>query len=330
MLASNSSLFINSVGFSDLARRGFIGQPILDRYLQLWNKAGAATAMINWYRCVFRDALLSLAIGHFESSSRSRVPTLVLWGKRDEFLHQNLAQSSYDDGIENSVKENSKLVYLDEANHWVMHMVPDEVNKQIFLFIRENSILKSINDAVEKVVNKVDHATTKIEEKVEETGTINKLEEQVKSEAKETNKRADKELERGNIERRNIEEGVHKKINKVKKKTDKEIKAEEERKEAEEKKQKKELEMFAHNQEAVMAQIYDFEHQQTLSDKKILEETLKDNNPAVIKTVDSQKFDKEIKRESQNQELQFEHQKDLEKQQVLQDNKILQQELKIM
>ncbi|WP_394348326.1 alpha/beta fold hydrolase, partial [Halorubrum sp. SD626R] len=54
------------------------------RYRRAWNRDGAFQAMVNWYRAIVRER---------PSPERTavEVPTLVLWGARDQFLTRRMA-----------------------------------------------------------------------------------------------------------------------------------------------------------------------------------------------------------------------------------------------
>jgi pimeloyl-ACP methyl ester carboxylesterase len=83
------------------------------RYVEAWRKPGAATAMLNWYRA----GLLVRP-----TKKRVQVPALIVWGKRDHALGPELAEEAArlcDDG---------RLVWIEDATHWVQHDAPDRVN----------------------------------------------------------------------------------------------------------------------------------------------------------------------------------------------------------
>jgi pimeloyl-ACP methyl ester carboxylesterase len=96
----------------------------LSEYKQAWSQPGAMTAMINWYRAIFRERPTP------KSDLRVHTPTLILWGKRDVALGAEMAQRSIvlcDDG---------RLVYFENASHWVQHDESEEVNRQLISFFR--------------------------------------------------------------------------------------------------------------------------------------------------------------------------------------------------
>jgi pimeloyl-ACP methyl ester carboxylesterase len=93
------------------------------RYKQAWQQPGALTAMINWYR-----AALS---GTLKNDQKVQVPTLLIWGKQDEFLSHEMAQPSID------MCEKGRLEMIPDATHWVQHEKAALVNSLIQEFISD-------------------------------------------------------------------------------------------------------------------------------------------------------------------------------------------------
>ncbi|HTX89638.1 MAG TPA: alpha/beta hydrolase [Anaerolineales bacterium] len=94
----------------------------LAEYRQAWEQPGALTAMINWYREIFRER------SSRRSHVRVRVPTLVLWGKHDVALSPEMAQRSVE------LCDDGQLVYFENATHWVQHDEAEEVNRRLVVF----------------------------------------------------------------------------------------------------------------------------------------------------------------------------------------------------
>ena len=99
------------------SRRGTFSNDDLAAYRQAWAQPGAMTGMLNWYRAAARSFFRLGNLG------RIRVPTLMLWGAQDIALGRELAQPSIDQC------DDGRLVYLEEASHWVQHEEPDRVNR---------------------------------------------------------------------------------------------------------------------------------------------------------------------------------------------------------
>ena len=57
------------------------------------------------------------------------MPTLMLWGKQDVALGDEMAQPSID------LCDDGTLVFHEDATHWVQHDQSDEVNEQLLRFL---------------------------------------------------------------------------------------------------------------------------------------------------------------------------------------------------
>ncbi len=66
------------------SRPGTFTAEDLAQYRAAWSQPGAITAMINWYRALFRTRI------KFQNKT-VRVPTRILWGERDDFLLTEMA-----------------------------------------------------------------------------------------------------------------------------------------------------------------------------------------------------------------------------------------------
>ncbi|MBC5773669.1 alpha/beta hydrolase [Pontibacter sp. KCTC 32443] len=95
----------------------------LAAYRQAWRKPGALTGMLNWYRA-FKYSRLRL-------NQTVEVPTLLIWGEKDAVLDAHMARQSIGRCL------NGKLVFLEEATHWLHHEQPEKVNLQILSFLKE-------------------------------------------------------------------------------------------------------------------------------------------------------------------------------------------------
>ncbi len=94
-----------------------------ERYREAWERQGAFTAMLNWYRAAlwFRAPLLDTA--------QIEVPTLIIWGAKDAFLELEMARKSADLCFQ------SRLELLQDATHWVHHEMPERVNLWLLDFL---------------------------------------------------------------------------------------------------------------------------------------------------------------------------------------------------
>jgi pimeloyl-ACP methyl ester carboxylesterase len=92
----------------------------IDRYVEAWSQPGAATGMINYYRSSVRQSPKRA-----EAALRPiQAPTLVIWGQRDRYLDQELAEPDHDD-----VPNLDRAERLPDASHWVHHDEAERVTQ---------------------------------------------------------------------------------------------------------------------------------------------------------------------------------------------------------
>jgi epoxide hydrolase 4 len=99
----------------------------LERYVEAWAQPGAATGMINYYRA-------SVRASQKEAKAAIRAisaPTLVIWGQRDGYLGEDLAEPEHDD-----VPNLQGVERLADASHWVHHDEAERVNELLLDFFR--------------------------------------------------------------------------------------------------------------------------------------------------------------------------------------------------
>lgn len=101
------------------SRPGTFTEEDLQHYRTAWSQPGAFTAMINWYRAALRKPASR------QPSVRITVPTLLIWGARDQFLKREMAQPSID------FCDNGRLIFLENATHWVQHEEAQRVTELI-------------------------------------------------------------------------------------------------------------------------------------------------------------------------------------------------------
>lgn len=110
----------------DTSRPGTFTEEDLIRYREAWSQPGALTGMINWYRAILRRQPTP------PPSPRITVPTLIIWGAQDKFLGRELAQPSLE------LCDEGRLVFLEEATHWVQHEEPERVNQLLMEFLKQS------------------------------------------------------------------------------------------------------------------------------------------------------------------------------------------------
>lgn len=94
------------------------------KYKEAWSQPNAMTSMINWYRAAFRHQPF------MPKDLRVSVRTLMLWGMKDVALTYRMARPSMD------YCDDGRLIFFEDATHWVQHDAADEVNKLLIEFFR--------------------------------------------------------------------------------------------------------------------------------------------------------------------------------------------------
>jgi len=110
-------------------RKGTFTDEDVAEYKKAWAQKGAITGMLNWYRAIVRRGLRS-AFGQKTPPRRIRVPTMMLWGKRDVALSAEMVQPSID------LCDSGELTFFDKATHWVQHDASEEVSQKLIEFLR--------------------------------------------------------------------------------------------------------------------------------------------------------------------------------------------------
>ncbi|MES0188623.1 alpha/beta hydrolase [Mesorhizobium sp. C386A] len=89
-------------------------------YRQAWERPGALTGMLNWYRALrFRPSL----------NERITTPTLVLWGMQDQALEYGLAERSL------ALCNDRGLQTFEKATHWEQREEASAVNAALLAFL---------------------------------------------------------------------------------------------------------------------------------------------------------------------------------------------------
>jgi epoxide hydrolase 4 len=105
------------------SRAGTFSFEDLAQYRTAWSQPGAVTAMIKWYRALFRYRT--------KFPDRTvRVPTRILWGERDAFLLSEMAQESL------RYCADAELFTFANASHWLQHEEPARVSELLIDFFR--------------------------------------------------------------------------------------------------------------------------------------------------------------------------------------------------
>ena len=97
----------------------------LETYRRAWAQPGALAAMLNWYRAAIRRPPTP------PTCWRIRCPTLLIWGAQDRFLGREMADQSM------AHVDHGRLLFLEEASHWVQHEEPERVNRWLIEFLHD-------------------------------------------------------------------------------------------------------------------------------------------------------------------------------------------------
>jgi len=102
---------------------------VLSVYRDLASEPGALTAMVNYYRAMFRGFSRTRARGFPEI----RVPTLLIWGESDTALGKELTVDTGRHVRDLTVR------YLPNVSHWVQQEAPEAVNLLIEEWLAKNN-----------------------------------------------------------------------------------------------------------------------------------------------------------------------------------------------
>lgn len=95
-------------------------------YEHAWEKPGAVTGMLNWYRANLRTFL---TMPHPPDGS-IQTPTLMLWGEQDRALGKELAPPSI------ALCADGRLHFFPNASHWLQHDEAQAVNEHLVEFFQ--------------------------------------------------------------------------------------------------------------------------------------------------------------------------------------------------
>jgi pimeloyl-ACP methyl ester carboxylesterase len=105
------------------SRPGTFTTEDLAQYRSAWSQPGALTAMINWYRALFRTRATF-------PDKTVRVPTRILWGERDDFLLTEMAHESL------RYCTSAELFTFANASHWLQHEEHARISELLIDFFR--------------------------------------------------------------------------------------------------------------------------------------------------------------------------------------------------
>jgi pimeloyl-ACP methyl ester carboxylesterase len=99
-----------------------MGRAEVDRYVEAIEKGGLRG--LNYYRAWIRG----LALGRIPKPVRIEAQALVIWGKKDRFIGEELAAPDA------RWVPHARVEYIEHASHWVQHDAPERVNELLLAF----------------------------------------------------------------------------------------------------------------------------------------------------------------------------------------------------
>lgn len=111
---------------SAIRAEAFSEDDILE-YRRALSLPGAATAALNYYRAVFRDALTGRTT---DPSTIIQAPTLLIWAENDVALGKELTND-----MDRFFASDFRIEYVPNTSHWVMEERPELVNRLLLDFL---------------------------------------------------------------------------------------------------------------------------------------------------------------------------------------------------
>jgi pimeloyl-ACP methyl ester carboxylesterase len=132
ILARNNYAILVDNLIKDGIEQGYFTDEDNNAYIDAWSQPGALTGGLNYYRAAHLGSFTGETDDNL-SADRSlfmvEVPTLVIWGERDEYLlTANL------EGLEKYILDLT-IKRIPDGSHWVIHEKPKLVNSYIREFI---------------------------------------------------------------------------------------------------------------------------------------------------------------------------------------------------
>lgn len=128
MLGRNNAQGVSEAILGSAVDKSKFPPEVLDVYRRNAAQPGALTAMVNYYRGLFR------ARGSRSDMPKIETPTLMVWGEDDVALS---IESTY--GTEAYVA-NLTIRYLPRVSHWVQQEAPEVVNAMMSAFLEDRPV----------------------------------------------------------------------------------------------------------------------------------------------------------------------------------------------
>ena len=110
------------------SRPGTFSDEAMDLLRSAWDRPGARTGMVNWYRAAFRYP------PDKRGDQRVAIPTLVVVAPHDAFIPSDLSRRSL------CYLDNGTLVTLQSGSHWVIQEDPDTVSRLLSDFFLQGTV----------------------------------------------------------------------------------------------------------------------------------------------------------------------------------------------
>lgn len=118
-------------------RVGAFSDADLERYAEAFAQPGALSAALAYYRAFGRRMVSAARQAGVAPKSGVRpnviAPTLIIWGRNDPVLGQNTADPG-------DLVPNRKLVFIEDASHFVQADAPERVNELVIEFLNTKPI----------------------------------------------------------------------------------------------------------------------------------------------------------------------------------------------
>ena len=107
-------------------KRNAFTQEDLEQYSKAISKPGAITAVLNYYRAIFKHR----SIDKKNDDYKILTPTLLIWGEQDKALGKELTYN-----METLFNAPFRIEYISDAGHWVPEEQPEIVNRLLLEFL---------------------------------------------------------------------------------------------------------------------------------------------------------------------------------------------------
>ena len=130
LLGRNKAMPIRRMFEKTSVNKDMFPPEVTEVYRENASRPGALSAMINYYRALFRFPP-KLQINE-RSPKNISVPTLLIWGEQDLALAKHLAFAT------EAYADDLTIKFIPEGSHWIQQDCPEEVNRILSNFLEKN------------------------------------------------------------------------------------------------------------------------------------------------------------------------------------------------